>query len=708
MNYRNVFILISVLILCLFSMGCGDDGSTAILNPTASPNPTPSSVTSLVSGTVYGTDGVPFQGATVTLTPITSSESYGEVQTTTTDSQGRFSFTVSFAGTYIIEAKNGTVLLGSQQFTVTPGVNVSLLLGNATGKLTVGVTPSNAVSSVTVTQIESAAVTELPASQSGEFIFYLPSGTYSITVSATGYNSITRPGITLSEGEEKTETFDLTGEETPIGVVDITPRVVLNSGDLSNISMTISGTDFTGTATVSLTPVTGGTAIEASDVTVVPTDTITCNFNLTGASSGEYTLLINHTPLTTSDTSVQKTFWLTDTIQGAIDRASVIYGEESPSQPVNAFIPAGVYQAGTSPALPTLPLLLKSGVYIEGAGITGTVTEINDLGGVSGNPYIFIAPVLAENCIVEGFKFDGTNLETGIYLEVASKNCIIRNNSFSGFTASIDAAGIYFAHSQLESSVVITGNTLNNNTRGIFALGQGIMGTISIDITENTLNNNGIGIEVQGSYKFHSNITGNEITGTTADAALYVAVQQIENLNISGNRITGNQADSLRIQSSLSNVSIKNNEISGNTSPGGMLVQNQYSTIDISGNKITGNTTSGGGSGAVVLINNSTVTIIGNEISGNTCTGGLPGGLVIAGQADGDDFVNRNNIYGNTGDGTGQQLYYAGTTTLNAQNNWWGHTVPPALTNAEVFDLVTPTVDVSNPAGSAFPGPFGP
>ncbi len=134
------------------------------------------------------------------------------------------------------------------------------------------------------------------------------------------------------------------------------------------------------------------------------------------------------------------------------------------------------------------------------------------------------------------------------------------------------------------------------------------------------------------------------------------------------------------------------------------------SNLSVINNLITGNNTGNGvGGGLFIAGDISTIlNVSGNEISGNASGTALGGGLYVGKNSGTGDHINQNNIYNNTGTGNGLQVYYPGPPTLDLQNNWWGHAVPPALTNTEVFDVVTPNVNVNNPAGSAFPLPSVP
>jgi len=363
MSKKILSLITVILLVSLFTCGCGDDGTTTI------PVPTPSTNVSTINGIVYNTNGTPASGATVTLTPnMGTSEAYGEVQTTTTGTDGRFSFTVSFAGTYFIEAKLGSTILGSQQFTLSLGSTVTIVLGQAsTGTLRVQLTPATALATVTVGMVSSSDEVSAAQAATGEYIFYLPGGTYTFTVNATGYNSVTRTGVVVNVGEETVETVDLTTEEIAIGTLTkLEPRVIVNS-NLTTQEIKVTGSNFTGSGTnnditITLVPVGGGDAIPVSGITVDDPNTVRFTADFTGAANGEYTLTLTHTPITSSSSTETSNIWLTDTIQGAIDEASVIYASEreagkmtaSATDPgwVQAYVPAGTYELG-DPEIPT-------------------------------------------------------------------------------------------------------------------------------------------------------------------------------------------------------------------------------------------------------------------------------------------------------------------------------------------------------------------
>ena len=139
MSGKNLFISVIILIVAVaicFISGCGDDESTTlVVNSTPVAVPTASVNTAILSGILYVNSSPAGGGYNVRLTPIIpdmdSSESYGEQQNTTTDANGFYSFSVSFAGNYIIEGltPDNSSLIDSQYCYITPGTNMTVNLG---------------------------------------------------------------------------------------------------------------------------------------------------------------------------------------------------------------------------------------------------------------------------------------------------------------------------------------------------------------------------------------------------------------------------------------------------------------------------------------------------------------------------------------------------------------------------------------------------
>ena len=126
LNKKNILTTLIILTISIIAItGCGDD-STVITQST----PTASSTVSTISGIVYDSSGRTLDGITMTLTPlIETSESYGETQKFTTQNGGQYSFTIKYGGNYLIEAKDRETFMGSKQFSITVGENLSINFG---------------------------------------------------------------------------------------------------------------------------------------------------------------------------------------------------------------------------------------------------------------------------------------------------------------------------------------------------------------------------------------------------------------------------------------------------------------------------------------------------------------------------------------------------------------------------------------------------
>lgn len=159
----------------------------------------------------------------------------------------------------------------------------------------------------------------------GQYVFTgLFPGTYVVLCEAPGFSPFSQ-SIYIAQEASETMTVNLT--ETQIGVTEVSPKVVVNSGDLTSIIFTVKGSDYSGTCTASLTPVSGGDTRTAV-CEIIDSQTLRCTFDLTGLTSGEYTFTITHDPLASSESSSSDTIWLTDTIQGGIGKASELYIEQ--------------------------------------------------------------------------------------------------------------------------------------------------------------------------------------------------------------------------------------------------------------------------------------------------------------------------------------------------------------------------------------------
>ena len=746
-NILSVFIL--VLLISLFISGCGDDQGTATyVSPTGTGvTPTPGTNLSAINGIVYNSNGTPASGATVTLTPnISSSESYGEVQTATAGTDGSFSFTVCYGGTYFVEAKKGTTLLGSQEFTLPLGSTITLIIGQAsTGTLRVQLTPSDAVAAVTLDGMTSSS-DKISASQSatGEYIFYIPGGTYSFTVNATGYDKVTRTGVVVNVGEETLETVDLTAEEIDIGTLTkLEPRVIVNA-NLTTQEVKVTGSNFTGNGTdnnitITLISVSGGTSIPVSGITVDDPNTVRFTADFTGAASGEYALTLTHSPITASSSTETSNIWLMDTIQGAIDKASTIYASEKASGKmtasaedpgwVQAYIPAGTYELLAGSPLPTAIntnslLGLSSGVYLKGAGGDTGGTHIAASGGMR-----HFYGTYNSDIAIDGLRLTGgsvTDNGGALFADNMQGNWLITDSVISGNNALIDGAlrkdggAIYLKGSDGDAyqsiNVTITNNTFTNNTAssegGAMYIYPPTKTTSNITVTNNTVSQNtsygrGGGIRLNsygmgGEYIINNNTITDNYIENRGGAGLYIYFEYGGKVTIENNRITGNY----------------------NTNPdeagdnGGGIVYNGYSnSIDITGNTISNNGNYNGGGMYIQADNGSALNVSGNNITGNCAISSGGGIYANSGDVDSSTNIKDNEISGNgaakmlgatsytaTVNGGGVYAEYGVKLYVNS-NNIYNNTGTSGNGGAQLYyDAAPPVLDgTSNWWGGASP-----
>jgi len=122
----NIPVILGIIAISIILItGCGDDVGVNV-----NPAPAAGSTASVINGTVYDPEGNVLDGARIILTPlISSSENYGESQEVLSQNGGTFSFTIHYSGEYLIEARYGDTFLGSKEFTLTVGENLTINLG---------------------------------------------------------------------------------------------------------------------------------------------------------------------------------------------------------------------------------------------------------------------------------------------------------------------------------------------------------------------------------------------------------------------------------------------------------------------------------------------------------------------------------------------------------------------------------------------------
>ncbi|MGA7988534.1 MAG: carboxypeptidase regulatory-like domain-containing protein [Candidatus Dormiibacterota bacterium] len=160
---------------------------------------------------------LPLQGVTVTCAACPTT-------TTTTDSSGDYAFTlvpngsaytVTFALTaYVTQTITGVTVIGPTSTMESPALNED---GGVTGTVTDSVTHA-AIANATVTCTCQAAGTTTNSSGTYMFTLITP-GSYTVTVTATGYTGQTSAPFSVNAGAATTQNFQLVSTAKPLGVV---------------------------------------------------------------------------------------------------------------------------------------------------------------------------------------------------------------------------------------------------------------------------------------------------------------------------------------------------------------------------------------------------------------------------------------------------------------------------------------------------------
>ena len=574
MTERVCLIFVLCLFITLFFLGCGDDGGVTVVNTGQGNTGTPSATTT-ITGVVRYSSGVSVgEGIKVTLTPlvgdsVSAAEAYGEQQNSTTDASGEFLFTVNYTGIYFIEAKENGEVIKSKKFTVdASGQAIYIELGPATEKLTVNITPDNAdiyrvhLNSYVSDEVETSDISsaELEASAS-QYVFYRKPGFYHLRIWATGYDRVDEYDVEIVEGQDSEITVDISSYETPVTFSSIEPCVCLNSGivpleiTLKNASGTVRSIALLDSSDNIVAEVTSGITSDSNDVNIV-----TADFDVAGIAPGEYKIRVTHNPPTVAaseSTDEYEGFYIEDTIQKAIYRASQLAGT---NKEYTAYIPAGTYDHN-HPALPVLPIEMKRGVYLKGAGKDVTTIDGTGSGGRLFNVHSDANGQRIKNTTIGGFTLTGGN---GV------------SSSFENGSGGAVYCGDYVEGFCLKNNNIVS-NNVSDFGGGIYIhpvnLSGGVIEILDNEFTGNTSNFGGaIGAYMENGTATTINVKGNIITGQTATsgAGMYLYVDFSSSMCIESNKITGNDSGTgdgggISIYNWSGASYIKNNDIYGNT-----------------------------------------------------------------------------------------------------------------------------------------------
>jgi len=255
------------------------------------------------------------------------------------------------------------------------------------------------------------------------------------------------------------------------------------------------------------------------------------------------------------------------------------------------------------------------------------------------------------------------------------------------------AAGTYDETFAINKSLTLSGPNAaispNTGTRVTEAIINAKGVSPAVDITADDVTVEGCTITSSTTIVVHSIrvsggvtgaiISGNVIENVSGGGASQIALSGVSDCEVSDNLLT----DSYILFDSVSTSNIIGNNVSGVDGAGCITIR--YASTDI---VIQDNSLSNGAAGIVVYDGASVegIQILGNDITNNTESNGE--GIAIGpGVTWGvNDPINNNNIYGNT---MGIANYMA-STTVDAENNWWG-----SAYNVDIAAMVSDNVDYS-------------
>ena len=280
----------------------------------------------------------------------------------------------------------------------------------------------------------------------------------------------------------------------------------------------------------------------------------------------------------------------------------------------------------------------------------------------------------ASESIVSGASGTLLTLQTG------SAGAII-----DGFTFSGGARGIESSSGPLDGLQILNSRVVSFTGNGVFLNDSGLDITVHQNLVDGTNKTGGGGLfhldtDIFAGFQFTDNCVQNGTTGTGffVDGNRNVGASVTRTPLFSGNLFQNNGTGVNIGTRALANATISGNTFSGSLFDGlqggpkdTLITQNTFTTNGRHGLALTSFGNAGTDRGA----QNTTVTL--NCFTGNGFTSAGAGVLFSSTQAPGTistNHLNQNNI-----DGNNIGVQYAGTETIDAQNNWWGAATGPTI-----------------------------
>ena len=349
-------------------------------------------------------------------------------------------------------------------------------------------------------------------------------------------------------------------------------------------------------------------------------------------------------------------------------------------------------------------VVINKKINLQAASNLVTVQALN-----SSNP-IFTINSGGSGSTIQGFLLSNATNSSAIYLNSAN-NCNITGNTISNNSNGIYAKG---------NNVIISGNTVTGNS------GDGIIlyGNNEQILQNYAVNNNGTGIRINdnGNYaKTFNNvtITNNNVSGNNNGILIY----RTNYVTLSGNDATEETSTGIYVGGNNVNIT-SDNLIHDNGGDGlvvygsnvlinGLHIYNVVNGIRINDNgnyaktfnnvTITNNNVSGNTNGILAYRTN-IATVSGNIATGNTDKGidlngdtlNVTSNMVTSNKygiyiSSSSANINFNRIAGNSIYG----LYISSNGIINATNNWWGSNNGPLVSSTSPSDICIASGTVS-------------
>ena len=268
------------------------------------------------------------------------------------------------------------------------------------------------------------------------------SGSHTILLKFTGYQDFSQANLQVTDNSTSTVSATLTSLVSNPTITGVSPPTGYNTGYLRGV--VISGTGFSGPVTVSLT-MTGQSAI--SGVNVVNTSTsVTCDFNIYGASAGAWNVVV----LNSDGGTYTKTGAITVIASSATNVTSITPTTGTVNTTVSITNLAGNgFQSNAQ-------MLLRRSGYNDIPGVETSISSTQIIGTFNLNN---VATGDYTVCVL----YDGTNPVCGPTFTINTPNAV--NGSIS-FTSNPSGAGAYL-NNVFQAT---TPYTLGNVTPGTYTV----------------------------------------------------------------------------------------------------------------------------------------------------------------------------------------------------------------------------------------------